>query len=161
MLAPLPSGVSIAKIKSGAGNTYASTSRTVGAPRPTPEGTAQLNIYTAVTCLISIVIDTGRATADHGEARRTGGCACYCVLCYGIQGAMSVAGPLPPPTIAGAWERRRGAGRRIGRNTNRRWLLAKGNGFILVWESLTGSISDLSRLLRSCVVEGSPLNHGG
>jgi hypothetical protein len=40
-----------------------------------------------------------------------------------IQRAMSVAGPLPFPTIAGVWERRKRAGRRTGRNINRGpWL---------------------------------------
>ena len=34
IIAPLPSGANVAKIKSATGNTYAPTSRTVGAPRP-------------------------------------------------------------------------------------------------------------------------------
>jgi hypothetical protein len=34
MIAPLPSGANIAKIKSATGNIYAPTSRTVGAPHP-------------------------------------------------------------------------------------------------------------------------------
>ena len=34
IIAPLPSGANIAKTKSATGNIYASTSRTVGAPRP-------------------------------------------------------------------------------------------------------------------------------
>jgi hypothetical protein len=41
----------------------------------------------------------------------------------------------------------------------RPWPLAKANGFILVWKSLTGVIS--VRLLRSCGVPGSPLNGRG
>ena len=34
IIAPLPSGANIARIKSATGNIYAPTSRTVGAPRP-------------------------------------------------------------------------------------------------------------------------------
>ena len=34
IISPLPSGANIAKTKSATGNTYASTSRAVGAPRP-------------------------------------------------------------------------------------------------------------------------------
>jgi hypothetical protein len=37
---------------------------------------------------------------------------------YGVQGAISVAGPLPFSTITGAWERRRRVGWRIGRHIN-------------------------------------------
>jgi hypothetical protein len=82
-------------------------------------------IHTAVTYLV-YYSNTNRAghggarrtTADQGEARRTGEYVCYCILCYGMQGAMSVAGPLPLPTIAGVWERRRRAGWGIGRNIN-------------------------------------------
>jgi hypothetical protein len=41
----------------------------------------------------------------------------------------------------------------------RPWPLAKANGFILVWESLTGIIP--VRLLRSHAARWSDSNHGG
>jgi hypothetical protein len=50
-----------------------------------------------------------RRTAGHGGPRRAteryGGQAdAHATACYGMQGAMSVSGPLPFPTITGAWE---------------------------------------------------------
>ena len=104
---------------------YASTSRTVGALRPRAQRSYSVAWRARASRKISYVEmlgplhgqqhkqQTGRATADQGEARRTGGYVCYCILCYGMQRTMPVAGPLPFPTIAGVWKRRRRAGWRI------------------------------------------------
>ena len=97
------SGANIAKVESGTDNTYAPTSHTAAR---TYSGYV-LNIY-------SNTHRAGhggrRATAGHGGP---GGRICYCILCYEMQRAMSVAGTLPFPTVTGVWKRRRGVGCRM------------------------------------------------
>jgi hypothetical protein len=74
-----------------------------------------------------------RTTARHGGQVDTPRMLLYCLLStiiyyYGMKRAMPVAGPLPFPTITGVWERRRGVGRRIGRNIDTKNKNKKGLG---------------------------------
>ena len=112
--------------------------RVLAAPcgRAAPEGTSQLrrSVAHAHSCyVINIYSDAfrarhgeRRATADGGPRRTTarhgGQAETHATACYGMQGAMSVDGPLSFPTITGAWKWRMGGEVEERGNANKRCL---------------------------------------
>ena len=102
IIAPLPSGANIAKIKSATGNVHVSTSRTVGAPHPRAQrsySVAQHIIYYTYSGYVLNIYRARhggrRATADHGGPRRgTADRRTRILLC-----TMECRGPCPLPGL--------------------------------------------------------------